>query len=144
MRKLQPTKIGLFTVIEVNTSFENYKLDLPYKYRYLHNTFHTNLLIPFISNNDEEFPMRRRTQPDPIPDIEGEKHLYNVKLIHNRRYNNKTKCFKYLVKWDGYTREYDMWLRCYDIDASLVDAFDKKHPLPKNIQKKKNKGKKRH
>ena len=144
MRKLQPTKIGPLTVIEVDTSLENYKLDLLYKYRYLHNTLHTNLLTPFIPNNDQEFPMRRRTQPGPIPDIEGEQHLYNVKLIHNRRYNNKTKCFEYLIEWDSYTREHDMWLRRHDIDASLVDAFDKEHPFLKNIQKKKNKGKKRH
>ena len=95
-------------IIQVDILFENYKLDLLYKYRYLYNTFYTNLLTPYISNDDEEFPMRRRTEPGPIPDIKGKKNLYEVKLIYNRRYNNKTKCFEYLMEWDSYTREYDM------------------------------------
>ena len=64
--------------------------------------FHVSLLKHYRESDDQQFPKRKQTIPEP-EDIQNNTEYEVEKILDSKRYRNT---IKYLVKWKGY-QEYD-------------------------------------
>jgi hypothetical protein len=100
-----------------------YKLTLPATMRGVHPVFHVLILW---KHNRDRFAGRHRPPLPPIT-VNGEKEWEVSKILDCRR---KGQHLEYLVSWEGYGREEDLWesepqlVNC----RKLVDKFNKNHP----------------
>jgi len=100
-KKLLPRFIGPFTVT-TKINEVAYKLHLPHQYR-IHDVFHVSLLKPYKPKPGERRP--------PLPDIIDSAAEFEVEKIldhFNKKVGKKKEVF-YLIKWQGYSDEYNTW-----------------------------------
>ena len=73
-----------------------------------HNVFHVNLTKPYLARS-EEHQGRRATQPPlPVKFFEGEPdYLREALLGHEVAKQGRMHIYCFLVKWQGYTKEYN-------------------------------------
>jgi hypothetical protein len=102
-RKLSPKWVGPFTIIGQKHR-DSFELDLDEKFQ-IHPVFHVNLLKPWISNNDQEFPDRHQ-EPPAATIIDDREEFEAEAIIKKRTHYGKTQ---YLVKWKGYHDEDSTW-----------------------------------
>ena len=97
----------------------------------IHNVFHIDKLIPFVSNDayGEAY-----SQPPPEL-IDGEEE-YEVEEIIRHRYKGRTKRTKeYFVSWKGYPPSENSWVKEQDLHApELIDEYHRSHRIPRRIQ----------
>ena len=120
-KKLDDKNIGPFRITHVLGS-HNYRLDLGA--RKIHNVFHVDRLMPYIS--PASFPGRPRLARPP-PDT-AETNAYEVdEIVDSRRLRRK---LEYFVRWKGYGNEDMQWVSAsdFDHDDSLVLVFSRLHP----------------
>lgn len=108
-RRFKPRFVGPFTVTE-KLNNDNYKLDLPFEYRRLHNIFHVSLLKLSRSENAEGPKVRR---PPRLADSNNA-NVFEVEAILDQRGK------QFLVKWKGYPSSAATW----EPKANLFDCPD--------------------
>ena len=119
-RKLNPKFCGPFKITEkINDVTFRLGLSEPMKARRIHDTFHVNLLKPFVS---DQFGR----DPGPEPPIEfpdGHQEYEVEKILSHRKRHKKTQ---YLVKWKGYPDHENTWQNTSDLTHSreLLDAYN--------------------
>lgn len=96
-KKLSDRFLGPF-VIERKVSNTAYRLKLPQKYNRLHPVFHISLL--------QAYSQREGCEPPEAIDIEGEEE-WEVESILDAEGRGKKRT--YLVKWKGWSSDYDSW-----------------------------------
>lgn len=125
--KLQARRCGPFKVLQ-KLSPVSYKLQLPDNWR-IHPVFHIEYLLPYQTTT--EFPTRPKPDIPPPQLLDGEAY-YTVESILRRRWNGRTKCLEYLVKWQGYPSEHNSWhpgpqLEEQDDVARMIQDFTAKY-----------------
>jgi hypothetical protein len=120
-KKLAPTYIGPLTVTKVINPVA-YKLKLPATLR-IHPVFHVSLLQPWRSN--QEFPAHHDIQCHPPP-VVPEDEQYAVEALLDKRITARG-AVEYLVRWQGYGPEDDLWRPSRDIEQSLITAYEATH-----------------
>lgn len=95
-RKLSERFIGPFTIASRRRNA--CKLELPQKYRRIHNTFHVSLLEPWYGRASDPHAEN--------PDLVSEDEFEVERVLAKRRRQGKTQ---YLVRWRGYSEAEDTW-----------------------------------
>ena len=123
--KLKEKFIGPFRIIE-NINDVSYKVELPIKYQ-VYNVFHSSLLKSSYESNPELFLNRTtiNVQPSVVKSVNNdEEDEWEVeKLIDRRRKRNR---LEYLVRWKGWSSEYDAWKTVGQLNNSrrLMKDYD--------------------
>jgi len=100
-RKLIPRWIGPFVILG-KVGEVSYRLDLPPTMR-CHKVFHCGLL--------REYKQSGTVQPPPVPKLEDGQLVFEVELVlgHRMRRVGKGNRSEYLIKWAGYSADYNTW-----------------------------------
>jgi hypothetical protein len=115
-RKLQPTFIGPFTIVEKFGTL-TYRLKLPANIR-VHPIFHISQLKQF--RNPASFP-GRLPQPPPAPfEIGNDQYYHAERLLAHRRRRGRDE---YLVSWLGYSADQNSWEPANNITSDLLNDF---------------------
>jgi hypothetical protein len=120
-KKLAAKYLGPFRVEKVISPVA-YKLKLPKSLK-IHPVFHVNLLQPW--HKDTEFPTHVDTAVYHPPPIVPDDNQYLVETLLDKRISRGR--VEYLVRWQGYGPEDDMWRPARDIEQSLIDAYEASH-----------------
>lgn len=127
--KLKEKFIGPFKIIG-KLSNVSYRVELPIKYQ-VHNVFHSSLLKSSHENDSRLFPNRTITnvQPPAVKSVnnEEEDEWEIEKLLDRRRKRNR---LEYLVRWKGWSSEYDEW-KTVDLLKNarrLMQDYDQANP----------------
>ena len=116
-KKLSDKAIGPFRVRK-RIGTQAYHLWLPPAYR-IHPVFHVSLLEPY-----QRRPGDVSVPEYPVPDLEDDDEIGEVEEILKKR--KEKGVLKYLVRWVGYSKEYDQWVSEENVHAEdLVEAFNK-------------------
>lgn len=107
-RKTTPKYIGPFRVRDA-VGTQAYRLWLPAAYR-IHDVFHISLLKPYYHRQGE--PEDNTQEPEVLP--EGDDEIWQVEKIVDSRKRRGRK--EYLLRWQGYTEEWDSWAGEEDFD----------------------------
>jgi transposase InsO family protein len=118
-RKLTARYIGPF-VVEENIGSQAYRLTLPAHLR-IHPVFHTSLLKPYIHREGEP-----ELLPGPVVLDDGDTggDRYVVEAVLARKKTGRQ--VRYLVKWEGWTDDYNQWVLEEDVDKPLIDEWKSK------------------
>lgn len=115
-KKLSQRYLGPFEVLE-RIGKQAYKLQLPPAFR-IHPIFHVSLLKPYKgnSNRDEQVPQTELAST-------SDEYEVDAILDYKIRYNKPN----YLVKWKGWSNDYNQWLRESDLGGAheLLREFKK-------------------
>ena len=112
-RKLAPSYYGPYTILEA-VSDVAYRLDLPPKHR-IHPVVHVSHLKPFAGDFDHA-TVRHYPAPEMI---DGQEHYYVEAFVNAKTVRGHER---YLVKWKGYTDDWNEWIRA----DYLAEDLDKK------------------
>jgi transposase InsO family protein len=120
--KLQAKWSGPYTVTEYWPDTDNVRLKLPHDWQ-IHNVFHTSLIKPYHSNNDEKFPSRKHQRPPPVPTADIQEDNYEVESVKDNKVIRGTNY--YLVKWLGWPESDNQWVKESDMEGSkeLIDEY---------------------
>ncbi len=103
-KKLQPRWVGPLWILE-RIGSQAYRLALPAKYNRLHNVFPIQAI--------DEYKPREGGQPVlPMPELEDEEE-WEVEEVKDEAVLKGDK--HYLVKWEGWPTEYNLWVPAYDM-----------------------------
>jgi hypothetical protein len=126
MTKLSDRRYGPFTV-EKKVGAAAYKLKLPARWKRIHPVFNEYLLNPA---QPAQYPSQQTQEPDPPDDPEDPEAECDVEEVLEVRINGRSGKLEYLVKWDGFGHEENIWedpeelLKC----AQKVRDFYRRHP----------------
>jgi hypothetical protein len=104
-RKLQPRWFGPFSIIQYDPETQNYKLDLGNRYKRQKPWFHSSVLKLYHENDEDKFPSRKFTRPEPLI-INKEEEWEVSEILDHRLQQNR---HEFLVRWKGYPPEDDSW-----------------------------------
>src|SRR5438552_9137581 len=113
--KLQSPWEGPFEILVSWPSIDNVKLQLPPDWK-IHDIFHTSLIKPYHSNNDERFPSRKHAKPPPIPEADPQENIYEVEAIRDHKIHRGKN--RYLVKWTGWLESDNTWVTEEDMEGT--------------------------
>ena len=120
-QKLGAKYIGPFPVQKVISPVA-YKLSLPSSLR-IHPVFHVSLLRPW--HKDDTSLLHPDDQYHPPP-VVPEDEQYLVDRLLDKRVRARGQ-IEYLVRWQGYGPEWDLWRPARDIEASLIRDYEATH-----------------
>ncbi len=112
-KKLDDKRAGPFTIIN-KVGAATYKLKLPSHWK-IHPHFNEKLLTPYIL---PAFP-NQEVPPPPPPDLINDEEEFEIEeildsrphTIHGGRGKKSYEVIDYFVKWKGWTREHNSWVR---------------------------------
>ena len=128
--KFMPHYDRPYTIVDINEDSSMVTLDLPNSPN-ICPTFHTSKVEPHVENDAMLFPNREFDKPPAITMDDGTEEY----LIHN--IVDKRRCgrgYRYLVRWVGYGREEDRWLKGADVkDTKALDIWLAKQRMEMNF-----------
>ena len=112
-KKLDDKRVGPFEILE-KTGASAYKLKLPPHWK-IHPRFNEKLLTPFVPPS---FPNQQQPPPPP-PDLVDDEEQYEIeevldsrpRKIRGKKGQKPQVVTDYFVKWKGWTREHNSWVR---------------------------------
>ena len=121
-KKLDHKRFGPYKIIEKLGEL-TYRLELPDALKALHNVFHIEKLVPYVTN---QISGREDTRPPPI-EIEGNEEYEVQEILDCRRRRNK---WEYLVSWKGYGPNENSWEPRENVENAQdkINQFHTKHP----------------
>jgi len=119
-RKLAARFIGPF-VVERVVNPVTYRLKLPASLK-IHPVFHVSMLQPW--RVDSEFPAHQPALTRPPP-VDVADHRFLVEQLLDKR--TRGRRVEYLVRWEGYGPEDDLWEPAHHIDSDLIADFEASH-----------------
>jgi hypothetical protein len=120
--KLVPKFLGPFKVAAVMGSV-NYKLDLPSTLP-IHPVFHVSLLKAWVPSDVQLFPDTRDPLSMPPPVVPDDNQFTVESLVSGPWYRGGGSVAWYKVRWQGYGRAHDEWVRKHDIHPDVVRAYE--------------------
>lgn len=126
-KKLAEKRIGPYPILEI-ISKNAVKLKLP-KSIHIHPVVNVSRIRPY---NSPRIHGQKRKPPPPV-EIDGEQEYEVEKILDSRLYRGK---LEYLVKWEGYTDEWNNWNKPEDMQHAqeAIDEFHQKYPsAPRRI-----------
>ncbi len=112
-KKLDDKQVGPFKIID-KAGASTYKLKLPPHWK-IHPCFNEKLLTLYIP---PAFPNQELPPPPPPDLIDGEEEFKieevldsRTHMIHGHRGKESYTVMDYFVKWKGWTREHNLWVR---------------------------------
>jgi hypothetical protein len=118
-QKLVPKYLGPFRIKAVLGPV-TYQLDLPATLP-IHPTFHVSLLKPWVQNDSELFPAERDEMNEPPPIVPDDNQYEVESLIAGPWMRGRNAWYK--VRWAGYGRAYDEWVRAEDIHSDIIAQY---------------------
>ena len=118
-KKLVPKYLGPFKIKSVMGPV-TYQLDLPATLP-IHPTFHVSLLKPWVQNDSELFPTVRDELNEPPP-VVLEDNQYEVESLVGGPWMRGRNAW-YKVRWAGYSRAYDEWVREDNIHSDVIAQY---------------------
>lgn len=126
-KKLIQQYVGSFQIVERIGQLA-YRLEVPSDWR-IHLIFSVAQLEPALNLSEDPFHHPHPQQP-PSVFVEGDTHnhkSFEVDCLLNKQMVRKGKglAIKYIVRWTGYSLEWDRWYNVKDLDnaANLVQAY---------------------
>ncbi len=112
-KKLDDKRVGPFEILE-KAGASTYKLKLPPHWK-IHPRFNKKLLTPYVP---PAFP-NQELPPPPPPDLINNEEEFEIeevldsrpRTIRGRKGQKSRKATDYFVKWKGWTREHNSWVR---------------------------------
>jgi len=103
VKKLKPLFMGPFEAIDMVAKVA-VKLRLPARWKRIHIVFHVSLVKPYIGDASSS----RVTPPPPVQWLDGEP-LYTVESLLDNVVVRKghSKIYKFLIKWEVYSKEHN-------------------------------------
>ena len=133
--KLQSPWEGPFEILVSWPSIDNVKLQLLPDWK-IHDIFHTSLIKPYHSNNDERFPSQKHAKPPPIPEADPQENIYEVEAIRDHKiFRGKNR---YLVKWTGWPESDNTWVTEEDMEGAkdtIKEYLDSLSLPPANLRR---------
>ena len=124
-RKLGAQRVGPFKVLE-KVGRLAYRLKLPPHWK-IHPVILVTHLEPCPGNDPYQRP--RPAHPAAVS-MEGDVGIYVIERLIDRRQSRRGSgwCVEYLVRWDGYGPEFDVWYNVKDLDdaVDLVKECDER------------------
>jgi hypothetical protein len=120
--KLVPRFLGPFKVAAVLGPV-NYRLDLPSTLP-IHPVFHVSLLKEWVPSDVQLFPNDRDPLNQPPPVVPDDNQYIVESLIAGPSFRGGGSVKWYKVRWQGYGRADDSWVRVHDIHPDLVAAYE--------------------
>jgi transposase InsO family protein len=127
-KKLDDKRLGPFPIVKVCGN-GHYKLKLP-RHWHMHPVFNESILLPF---HPPQFQSQKGELPPPPEIVNGEEEYKVEKILDSRLSRGK---LQYLIKWEGYPKEENMWVPEQDASHAqyLIDEFYQTHPsAPRRI-----------
>jgi len=92
-------------------------LELPEDYK-IHNVFHASLLKKHNASNEEQFPERSKTEPQPVQLYQQPE--WEIEEILDTRITQKGKQYQkeYLIQW----KDYPLWDATWESEKNLEHA----------------------
>lgn len=117
--KLVPRFDGPFKVTKVHSEASTVTVQLPTGSKTFP-TFHTSLVKPFQPNDNDIFPGRANSPPNPVV-VDGEVEHFVERIIDHKKIPGG---FKYLIRWQGESPASDEWIHhAFLEDNSCVDDY---------------------
>jgi hypothetical protein len=104
--KFMPRFDGPYEIIEAYPDSSMYKLKMPPS-SHVHPTFHSSQLCPFLENVNELFVEQKLTPPSSIVTADGSTEYFIEQILDLWPHGWG---WQYLVWWQGYGPEHDLWL----------------------------------
>ena len=118
--KFMPRYDGPYTIVDIDEDSSTVTLDLPNSPN-ICPTFHTSEVEPHVENDATLFPGREFERPPAITMEDGTEEYLIRDIIDERRCG---RGYRYLVRWVGYGREEDRWLKGSDVkDTEALDIW---------------------
>ena len=120
IRKLAERQIGLYEIVKIISS-NAVKLKLPTSFK-IHNVVNVSRIRPY----RPPVAGQRSSPPEPI-EVEGTPEYEVEEVIDSRLKRGK---LEYLVKWSGYTDDYNTWEPKTNLDnaTEAMADFHRSHP----------------
>ena len=118
--QVMPRFDGPFLVTKANPAKSSYTLDLPNKPNRFP-TFHSSLLWPYVSNDNDLFPSHKLAQPGPVITEEGEQEWLIDRIVDEC---TRGQGWQFLVRWRRWGAEEDRWLPGQELaDTEALDNW---------------------
>ena len=121
-KKLDYNRLGPFKVLK-QIGLQAYKIDLPFSFKHIHDTFHVSLLDLYKAT------MPPHGLPPPLPPvyINDDKEFFEIETILDSRHICNR--LEYLIKWKGYPESDNSWEPFTYLKAqSYIKEFHKRNP----------------
>jgi hypothetical protein len=100
---LLPRWFGPFSISEYDAYTQNYKLDLGARYKRQKPWFHSSVLKLYQENDNDKFPSRTFSRPEPTF-IESKEEWEVQQILDHRLQQNR---HEFHIRWKGYSPEDD-------------------------------------
>jgi hypothetical protein len=117
-----PRYLGPFKIAAVLGPV-NYRLELPSTLA-IHPVFHVSLLKEWIPSDAQLFPNDRDPLNMPPPVVPEDNQFEVDMLLRGPSRIGGGSVLWYKVRWQGYGREHDSWVRAHDISPELIAAYE--------------------
>ncbi len=129
-KKLDDKCVGPFEILD-KAGAATYKLKLPPHWR-IHPRFNEKLLMPYI------LPafLNQSQPPPPPPDLIDGEEEYEIKevldsrtrTVHGKKGKRPSKVIDYFIKWKGWTREHNSWVRDSEMEHTqeAIQEYEEK------------------
>ncbi len=136
-KKLDDKRVGPFTILE-KAGAAAYKLKLPVHWK-IHPRFNEKLLTPYVPPS---FP-NQEVPPAPPPELINDEEEFEIeeildsklRTIRGGRGKKSYEVIDYFVKWKGWTREHNSWVRDSEMDNAqeAIEEYENRHDSARRL-----------